>query len=104
MPLAKILIEETAADQSRAYMKDVRDLEHAHRLLLQVLFTTTKKGSQEIKEPKEKLALLRSFLVSLGIVDDKSAQGLLIMALFQIADEVEGKRLIHPKTMTNIIT
>lgn len=101
MPLATIVIKENGPASS-SISADVRDLQHAHRLLLQALLAMNQEGEIQIKEPTEKLALLRGFLVNLGITDIPSSQRLLIMALFQLADEAEGKRIVLSTQMSKI--
>lgn len=103
MPQPTIVIVENDSTSCRVVAKDVRDRQHIQRLLLEALFPFTEEGAVEVDSPEEKLTLLRNFIDSLGVKDIPSTQRLLIMCLFQIADELEGKRLVIPSSLTKVL-
>jgi hypothetical protein len=84
--------------------RGVRDLAHVRRLLAQALVAC---GGEETVEnaavPVAKLHLLRGFLVTLGCGERPEARRLLLMALLQMEDEDEARRLAAPADTLSVL-
>lgn len=93
-----ITIRETGPTGAAIDARDVRDLAHVRRLLLQALFAIEgNEGDPETRAwPLTKLAMLRGHLASAGHTTKADIRRLLILALLELEDENESRRVVAP--------
>jgi hypothetical protein len=99
-----IQIRGTSEDSVTMDMRDVRDLAHVRRILIQALLSVEGEGVTQYPVPRVKLELLRSYLVSVGMVDKGKARRLLCMALLQLEDEDDAQRFVMPHPCLPVIS
>lgn len=98
-----VTIRETGSASADLTARDVRDLAHVRRLLLQAAISVESEGIVEYEVPMAKLHLLRGFLANVGTASIGEARRLLLMALLQLEDEDEGKRVLEPSEILPVI-
>ncbi len=81
---------------ARVDLRDVDDLSHARRLLLQAIlpFVDKDKGSAPSQPAPAAIHLLRGYLVSSGCKDKAAIRRLLLLTLLHMEDEGEAQRLL----------
>lgn len=100
-----VVLTENGPDSSSLTARNVRDLAHVRRLLLQALLATseTEAGEKELSSPAVALTLLRNFLHSIGRGERASGRQLLLLALVQQEDEADECRRVMPHPLLPIV-
>lgn len=100
-----VIIRETGPVGSVLDARDVDDLAHVRRLLLQAVMSVEgEEGSvKEHVVPLAKLALLRGWLAAAGCGEKGAARRLLLMALLQLEDEDDARRFVMPRPTLPVI-
>jgi hypothetical protein len=98
-----VIIRETGPVSADLTARDVRDLAHVRRLLLQAAISVESEGIVEHVVPMAKLHLLRGFLANAGAESTGEARRLLLMALLQLEDEDEDKRMVEASEILPVV-
>lgn len=104
-----ITITQPATGQARLRISDphnlLPDLAPARRLLVQALLSVEGEvgETEEVQMPLVALGLLRNFLTTVGATSNGKARRLLLMALLQLDDEDDARRVVKPTANLPVI-